>query len=75
MRRLGLPNLDAELTILNEELATIEPNSDTLSYAVPDRRVGCDDRCRIQPCPPLFNPAECFVGHSNGLVQCRGDQA
>ena len=30
MRRLALPYLDAELTMLNEELATIEPNSDTL---------------------------------------------
>ena len=30
MRRLGLPYLDAELTMLNKELATIEPNSHTL---------------------------------------------
>jgi hypothetical protein len=37
MRRLGLPYLDAELTMLNEELATIEPNSDTLGTL---RRIG-----------------------------------
>jgi len=37
MRRLGLPYPDAELTMLNEELATIEPNSDTLGTL---RRIG-----------------------------------
>jgi len=34
-------------------------------YAAPGRREECDDRCRIQPCPALCNPAEGFVGHSN----------
>ena len=34
---VGLPYLDAELTLLNEELATIEPNSDTLGAL---RRIG-----------------------------------
>lgn len=34
---VGLLYLDAELTLLNEELATIEPNSDTLGAL---RRIG-----------------------------------
>ena len=37
-------------------------------YAAPGRRGKCDDRCRIQPCPALCNPAEGFVGHSNGRL-------
>jgi hypothetical protein len=37
MRRLGLPYVNAELTMPNEELATIEPYSDTLGTL---RRIG-----------------------------------